>query len=104
MSLKEMITDEEYLSENKIIKEEIKNIKKNISILEIEDDLPYLNSMVKQIAKEFELMLDIKENIGMLFNLFIKKVVVSKINDDRHHVNLNIFFNFKRENQEYIIN
>ena len=41
-----------------------------------------------------------KNDIGRYFNLFIDKVLVSTINNDRRHLKLDVIFNFKRNNEE----
>lgn len=103
MSLKEMITNEEFMIESKKIKEEIKDIKASIFNLENEDTEDHLNGLIANIREYLVLKLKVKENIGLFFDLFIKKVVISKIDGNRSHLNLNIFFNFKCENKEIII-
>ena len=48
--------------------------------------------------------MNIKTNIGKYFNLFVSKVIVSKINDNRKHLKLQIIFNFKKNYEEIEIN
>ena len=38
--------------------------------------------------------IDIDNSFNDLFDLLIKKVYVSKVNNDRKHIELNIIFNF----------
>lgn len=38
--------------------------------------------------------LDIKENLPYLVNLLVDKVIVEKVNGDRKHIKLSIYFDF----------
>ena len=55
----------------------------------------------KKIKDYIKPELNIKNNVGKFFNLFIDKVFVSKIDNDRKHLKLQVIFNFKRENEEF---
>lgn len=60
----------------------------------------YYDNIILQIKNEIKPQMDIKNNIGKYFNLFVDKVFVSKINNDRKHLKLQIVFNFKRQDEE----
>ena len=60
----------------------------------------YYDNIILQINNEIKPQMDIKNNIGKYFNLFVDKVFVSKINNDRKHLKLQIVFNFKRQDEE----
>ena len=101
MSLKQMITDEEFIEKNKKILETISELKNKLIKLETNKETPsYYENIANNIKKIITPKLNIKENIGKYFNLFIDKVFVSKINNDRKHLKLQMIFNFKTPDQE----
>ena len=70
---------------------------------------------MKQIKGALEKEIKIDENIEDLIKLLVDKIYVSKINEDRKHIKLEIYFKIgapitlegnlrKKEKQEYIIN
>ena len=107
MFLKELITDIEFLERNNKISSEISTIKKTINKLEAnQNSLEYYEKEKSKISKEILLLLNIEDNIGKYFNLFINKVLVSKINNNRKNIKLTIIFNYKYPNKdvEFIYN
>ncbi len=101
MSLKKMISDEEFIERNKKLDSDILNTKKKIVKMETnKDSSDYYQNIVFSISKEIKPQLNVKNDIGRYFNLFIDKVLVSKINNDRRHLKLDVIFNFKRNNEE----
>ena len=50
------------------------------------------------IKREIASITCIKDNIGKFFNIFIEKVYISKINDNRKHIKMQIIFSYKRDN------
>ena len=79
-----IITEEEYLKEkNKIAKELNKNnIKLNINKIN-----KYLNNI----------------ELNNLFDIWINKVIISKLNNNRKIINLEIIYNYKTNNEEKIL-
>ena len=61
-----------------------------------QEELNNINEYVQNLRKHIsnELNLDNRENIDLYIKLLIDKIVVSKINDDRKNINLEIYFNF----------
>ena len=96
MSLKNMITDSEFIEKNK----EITNGILKLKTLSKEDS----NNILKKIEEEIEEILNIKNNIGKYFELFIDKVYVKKINNDRKNIILKIKYNFEKEDEQIILN
>lgn len=101
MFLKKLINDDEFKEKNDKINNEILNLKKEITKLEytLESDV-YYESIINKIRNIINPQMDIRNNIGEYFNLFIDKVFVSKIDNDRKHLKLEIIFNFNIENAE----
>ncbi|MBR3524136.1 MAG: recombinase family protein [Bacilli bacterium] len=101
MSLRNMINDNEFMEKNKSISDEIASLNKQILVIESnKESTAYYDKIVEQIRNELKPKLDIRKNIGKYFNLFIDKVFVSKIDNDRKHIKLQMIFNFKREDEE----
>ena len=101
MFLKKLINEEEFRQKNDKINNEILNLKKEITKLEytLESDV-YYESIINKIRNIINPQIDIRNNIGEYFNLFIDRVFVSKIDNDRKHLKLEIIFNFNIENEE----
>ena len=96
MLLRKMISDEEYILKNIKITTEIEELKNKILKLKTQkENGNYYISIIKQFKRYLVPNMNIKSNIGKYFNLFIDKVFVSKINNDRKHIKLEIIFNFK---------
>ena len=105
LSLRKMIEDKDFVEKNKKITNEILELNKKLINLEnTKESSSCYNNIINNIKDYINLKLDIKKNIGIFFNLFIDKVFVSKINNDRKHLKLQIIFNFKRENEEIELN
>ena len=80
MLLQGLISNEEY----KLKKEDIDN---NIKKLMNETKVKVTSSKyIISINKTLKYKMDIKDNIGKYFNLFIDKVFISKINNNRKHI------------------
>lgn len=101
MSLRKMINDDEFIEKNNKIKNEISKLNKELIQIESnKESVSYYEKIISQIRKEIMPKLDIKNNVGKYFNLFIDKVFVSKINNDRKHLKLQMIFNFKHNDEE----
>ncbi|MDO4963742.1 MAG: recombinase family protein [bacterium] len=96
LSLKKMISDEDFIEKNKKITNDIRNLKNELVKLESsKDNVSYYGRIVEEIKNKITPKMDIKNNIGRYFNLFVDKVFVSKIKSDRKHVKLQMILNFK---------
>ncbi len=98
MLLQGLISNEEY----KLKKEDIDN---NIKKLMNQTKVKVTSSKyIISINKTLKHKMDIKDNIGKYFNLFIDKVFISKINNNRKHIKLEILYNFKKTTEFVEIN
>ena len=105
MSLRKMISDDEFIEKNNKIKNEISKLNKELIQIESnKESVSYYEKIISQIRESLTPKLDIKNNVGKYFNLFIDKVFVSKINNDRKHLKLQMVFNFKHNDEEVEIN
>ena len=102
MFLKRLISEEEFKSKNKKIQEMILKLKNDL--LKMDSKFNYYEPLILNIKKELEFQLDIRNNIKKYFNLFIDKVLVSKIDSDRKHLKLQVVFNFAKQDEEIEIN
>lgn len=101
LSLSGIINDNDFKIKNEKIIKEIQNIEKELSMAEMSSHpTSYYENLAKQIETNIKPQLDIRENIGDYFNLFVDKVFVSKINNDRKHLKLQMVFNFNRSYEE----
>lgn len=97
MSLRKMISDDEFVEKNNKINDEIKELQKEKVKLSNDKENPdYFKSIIDNIKSIIKPKMDIKENLGEYFNLFVDKVMVSKIDNNRKHIKLQVIFNFKK--------
>ena len=88
--------NENYNKELESNNELIKELK--ISNLEEDKCIKKLNKIKEVLDKK----IDIDNSFNDLFDLLIKKVYVSKINNDRKHIELNILFNFDNSSKKVV--
>ena len=99
MSLRKMISDEDFQIKNNKISEEIKSLKTEIVKLEANMENPtYYKNIVKDIKDYLTTKIDLDNNLHKYFNIFVDKVFVSKVNNNRKHIKLEVLFNFKSPN------
>lgn len=95
LSLKGIIDDFEFKKRNDKFNQELFALQKQIDNSQnqnLEEDR--LRTKLKEIENCLTTKLDIKENLPFLVNLLIDKVIVEKVNNDRKHVRLYIYFDF----------
>ena len=73
---------------------------KELEISNLEED-KYIKQF-KKIKEVLDKKIDIDNSFNDLFGLLIKKVYVSKINNDRKHIELNIIFNFDNSSKKIV--
>lgn len=100
MSLKNLIDDNDFVEQSNKINEQIKKLNGEIIKAKSTDNIDYYENIIKNIKQEIQPKMNIKDNIGKYFNLFIDKVFVSKINNDRKHLKLEVIFDFNHKNEE----
>ncbi len=101
MSLRKLISEDEFIKKREKIVEEIIKIKKELLNIETNNELEIITNNIK---KEILPKLSIKNNISKYFNLFIDKVLVSKIDNDRNHLKIHIIFNFNNKDEVLELN
>ena len=95
LSLKGIIDDFEFRKRNDKFIQELFSLQKQIDNSQnqnLEEDR--LRTKLKEIENCLTTKLDIKENLPFLVNLLVDKVIVEKVNNDRKHVRLYIYFDF----------
>ena len=95
LSIKGIIDDYEFKTRNDKLNVELFNLQKQLS------ETSKNNLEEERLKKKLELIetslnskLDIKENLAYLVNLLVEKVEVEKVNGDRKHINLKIYYDF----------
>ena len=116
LTIKNLLSDEEFYKRNEKLNKEIANQQEKIKELKEEkENLSSIEDNMKQIKVALEKEIKIDENIEDLIKLLVDKIYVSKVNGDRKHIKLEIYFKIgepitlegnlrKKEKQEYIIN
>ena len=116
LTIKNLLSDEEFYKRNEELNQEIQRKQEKIKDLKEEkENLSSIEDNMKQIKGALEKEIKIDENIEDLIKLLVDKIYVSKVNGDRKHIKLEIYFKIgepitlegnlrKQEKQEYIIN
>ncbi len=114
LTIKNLLSDEEFFKRNEELNQEIAKQQEKIKGLKEEkENLSSIEDNMKQIKGALEKEIKIDENIEDLIKLLVDKIYVSKVNGDRKHIKLEIYFKIGepitlegnlRKKQEYIIN
>ncbi len=114
LTIKSLLSDEEFYKRNEELNQEIQREQEKIKELKEEKEkLSSIEDNMKQIKGALEKEIKIDENIEDLIKLLVDKIYVSKVNGDRKHIKLEIYFKIGepitlegnlRKKQEYIIN
>ena len=86
------ISNLEFQERNDEFNEEIANLKKKITALE-KDLMPISTSNLKNVESAIKKQLDFKTNIQSFVETFVNEIIVSKIDNDRQNIKLDIFLN-----------
>ena len=99
LSIKGIIDDFEFKKRNDKFNVELFNLKKQL------DEHSQNTQEEEKLKKKFENIenclnnkLDIKENLAYLINLLVERVEVEKVNGDRKHIKLKVFYDFNIPN------
>lgn len=95
LNIKGMIDDFEFKKRNDKFNVELYNLQKQLieySRSNLEEER--LKNKLKAIENSLNSKLDIKENLPYLINLLIEKVEIEKVNGDRKHIKLCIYYDF----------
>lgn len=95
LSIKGMIDDFEFKKRNDKFNAELFNLQKQLddhSKSNLEEER--LKKKLETIENSLNTKLDIKENLAYLINLLVERVEVEKINGDRKHIRLKVYYDF----------
>ena len=99
--LKKLITDDEFKSKKEKMDIEINQNKQQLLDYESQNQsLNYIEEIVDKIKAKLDSSLNIEKDIGKYFNLFVDKVFVKKINNDRKKLKLIMLLNFNSKDKE----
>lgn len=116
LTIKNLLSDQEFYKRNEELNQEMRREQEKIKDLKEEkENLSSIEDNMKQIKGALEKEIETNENIEDLIKLLVDKIYVSKVNGDRKHIKLEIYFKIgepitlegnlrKQEKQEYIIN
>lgn len=96
LSLKGLIDDYEFKKRNDKFNNELSSLEKIISSNQNQNcEEERLREKLHNIESSLTSKLNIKDNLPYLVNLLVDKVIVEKVNNDRKHIKLTIYFDFK---------
>lgn len=99
LSVKGMIDDFEFKKRNDKFNVQLKDLKKQLddySQNSLEEEK--LKKKLNTIDNCLNTKLNIKENLSYLINLLVEKVEIEKVNGDRKHIKLKVFYDFNIPN------
>lgn len=84
----------EFQEKNENYNKELEILKTKIKALETEQELISINATnLQNIKNAIEQQLNFKKNIQSFVEKFVEEIIVSKINNNRHNIKLDIFLN-----------
>jgi len=93
LTIQNYISNEEFYKRNENLNIEIENYTKQINILkEEQENISSLEDNMKKIKKALEKEIKVEENVEDLITLLVDKIYVSKVDANRKHVRLEIYF------------
>ncbi len=104
MYLRKIINESEFKKKNNDITERVDNLRREISKIENQNANSNIIKTTYNIEQVIKEKMNIKDNLYNYFNIFIDRVLVSKIDNDRKHIKLEIIFNYKIPNKIIDIN
>lgn len=98
LSLKGIINDSEFKTRNDKFNLEIHTLQKQIDNLENENlELERINQKIEELRTALSSKLDIQNQLPYLMRLLVEKVEIEKINNNRKHIKMVVYFNFNNE-------
>lgn len=96
LSLKGIIDDFEFKKRNDKFNLEIYDLQKKLnSFDDSANEYEKLEKKINEIRDSLSSKLNVKENLHNLMKLLVERVEVKKINGDRNHLKIVVYFNFK---------
>lgn len=93
LTIEGYLKNEEFAKRNELLNAEIKEYTENINIIKSQKrDIKDLKNKMEYLSTEISKELDFEENIDEYIKLIIDKIIVHKINGDRKHIKLEIYF------------
>lgn len=93
LSLKELITDNEFKLKHDNLIQEITNLNHQLSNLKYHQSSSQIDALTNInlfLTEKF----NIKNSLPTLVKIFINKIIIEKINNNRYHIKLTIYFNY----------
>lgn len=93
LAINGFLENEEFAKRNNLLNEEMKKYQENITLVEAQrDNIKDMKKNIEELSLEISNELDFEENIDEYIKLIIDKIIVHKIDGNRKHVKLEIFF------------
>ncbi len=98
LSLKGIISDSEFQKRNDKFNQEIFKLNQQISNIKNDgSEIEKMKQKLDDLRNSLSTKIDVKEQLPFLTKLLIERVEVEKINNDRKHIKLTIYFNFNAD-------
>lgn len=98
LSLKGMISDSEFKRRNDKFNIDIQSLNIQIEQLDTQDiELKKMKQKIDRLRKVLSNKLNIKNELPHLIKLLVDRVEIEKINNNRKHIRMIIYFNFNAE-------
>lgn len=97
LSLQGSLSNTEFYERNNLFNDKIDNFNKELNRLRIDKEkVECAIDKTEQLKNILKLKVNSKTTIDKIISLFLDRIVVSKINDDKNNMRLNIFLSYKR--------
>ena len=93
LSLKGIISDSELKKRNDFYNNEICKLESDLMIIKNYNTSSNISKKLKETENEVMKKINIENSLSQLIRLFIDKIEISKIDNDRKHIRMDIYFN-----------
>lgn len=98
LSLKGMISDTEFKKRNDNFNSQIFEIENKIkSIKNKDEEMKILEDKLKELSNVLTKKVNVKEELAQLINILVERIEITKINNDRKHLKMAVYFNFNTD-------
>ncbi len=95
------LSNSEFMLHNNSLNEKLKKIESNLNSLYAEKNkTKNLNDKIIELSNIIKLKVGSITTRDKIINLFLDHILVSKINNDKNHMKLNIFLSYKEDNKK----
>ena len=95
LSIQGSLSNQEFYERNNLFNDKINNLTKELNQFKLNRDRQKSKDKIKELENILKLKVDSKSTIAKITSLLLNHIVVSKINNDKNNMKLNIYLSYK---------